>query len=344
MNCARDVLSDGNWANNDRDSDDPESIHRSDLSGLSEYLATMNFDDSNHPSDDLSHLMRSPDGQAWDTASLGDAVDDGISTAEHVVDASNILDVSEEADESIPDNPFDYLPVINIEDSMIQEKWFKGYIVQREPKITDDSMNECSKVFVEHVVQNCKKKFKDSAWCLVWKSEDDVWACLAEQDCPGEYASLTSMIDSGLLHGCELRCDGSRIGLFATEDLPANTCVGIECGVLYSEPEYDNFLKNREEIMVRLTSTVIDPKLLEPLADAEKWSVFATNLYQERVPKFVMAADQHGNETPFIRRAEGDQKANLAAFALIDLKNAVVSVAYETKHIVGKGEELLQDY
>lgn len=239
-----------------------------------------------------------------------------------------------------------------------------SYILSRKTTQLKDSVSTHGNKFLASIIKRSKKKYPNSDWVMVWENEEgNGFSILAEEMCDdGEYEELSDILESGELHGCDLRGNMStnQFGLVSDIDLPARTFVAVECGVLWSECIHDDVIKEQGDPLLGLTSNLIPARLLQQLSDDRSWKSYRKGCKQakevklNRLPGFVVESSFRGNETKHIDDPQGISLAgggvtgketpNLEARAILDLKHSSITVGFETNREVPEGTELTMNW
>lgn len=239
-----------------------------------------------------------------------------------------------------------------------------SYILSRKTTQLKDSFSTHGNKFLASIIKRSKKKYPNSDWVMVWENkEGNGFSILAEEMCDdGEYEEVSDILESGELHGCDLRGNMStnQFGLVSDIDLPARTFVAVECGVVWSECIHDDVIKEQGDPLLGLTSNLIPARLLQQLSDDRSWKSYRKGCKQakearlNRLPGFVVESSFRGNETKHIDDPQGlslagggvteKETPNLEARAILDLKHSSITVGFETNRNVLEGTELTMNW
>jgi len=264
----------------------------------------------------------------------------------------------------------EHMPRFDIDDPDSRKK-MGDTMIQRRPCLLKDSVSNHAQSFLERVIRKFKEDHPDSSWAVIWRNSDTgghtVWTEYQEKRAKVKdqlFRGLTEVLRSGKLNKCELRGnpETSQFGLVASENLPANTVVAVECGVLWSEPEHDAMLKDVGDPMVALASHFIPSSILKVISPDYLWENFKEESKEKYgrqytyVPGFVMDSSTHGNETKHIDDAGwlflGESLANrsdvptpnLESNVCIDLERGMLTCVFVTSQKTAKNQELLHDW
>ena len=268
-------------------------------------------------------------------------------------------------------NQVEHMPKVQLENFAGSGGTGKQYTVCRYPRAFKDSMNSHTAVLLQEIIKKAKNDFPESLWAIAWENDDGGHSIVAQEDCEdGEYAELTEILRGGKLHGCDLRgnVETDQLGLVSNRPLPKDTVVATECGIIWSEREYDDFVDKAGDPLLGLSANFIPSAFLRQLVGGYKSSAWKT--YAEcsrahdtaaecegrKLPGLIVACNTHGNETKYIDdpgwlyMSESNvigtdmPEPNLEARVVLDLNREVVTVAFETTEDVPANTELTMDW
>lgn len=124
--------------------------------------------------------------------------------------------------------------------------WEIFNVQRRRPCLLQDSVESASQKLLKGVIHKVRCDYPNSTWVMVWKNSNKAGITVWPQELArynntqgeGEFLNLQKILRDGKLNGCELRgnAETAQFGLVATENLPVNTVVAVECGVVWCGP------------------------------------------------------------------------------------------------------------
>ena len=266
-------------------------------------------------------------------------------------------------------NQVEHMPIVHLEslvDGILEVEAGKQYTVCRSPRTFKDSLNPETATLIEKIIKKARKDFPRSKWAIAWKNDKGSgYSIIPQEQCEGnEYTELTGILRSGKLNGCDLRgnVETDQLGLVSNRPLPKDTVVAVECGIIWSEREYDDFVGEVGDPLMGLAANFVPSSFLKALVGGRgtsAWNGYVQNSSKYeggRVPGLIVASNTHGNETKYIDdpgwlyMSESNvvgtdmPEPNLEARVVLDLKRGRITVAFETITDVPAGTELTMDW
>lgn len=255
-------------------------------------------------------------------------------------------------------------PVIDLDDPAI-EPFLEEYTVARQPSVLDGSLSDATANLIESAIDGAKKKYTESDFLIISSCDDGV---KASEDMPyAKSSSLSEIISSGKLHGCELRGNKStgQYGLVANSPLESGSLVLSDCGIIWSEANHDAMVAANGDPFVYLQSSEIPAESLRSFVSTNDWLKYRlehTRRYPNGraimdgrrycVENIIVETSSRGNEARHIDDpgwlyADSGRELpppTLEARLILDLKRGLPTVGYFTTLNVQPGMELMMNW
>jgi hypothetical protein len=229
--------------------------------------------------------------------------------------------------------------IFDFDDRNLMSEYHEGYTVCRKPRVSSSTMTVSARNFLNKTVEKARKCFPGATYVVLQDSLEE-WSLGTNSEAipqnkdpvQSRQNDLPRMLKDGKLNKCVLRGnkETGQFGLVATENLEKWTPIALDCGLVWSDDLYSNWLKeNSSDPLDSLLSTNIPHGLFRPFFSSKAWNNGVKKSL--RCHSFVVDCLSSGNEVKHLDDAGWihctDQGASfnptVDAFAVLNLQELV---------------------
>ncbi|KAG7366131.1 hypothetical protein IV203_028801 [Nitzschia inconspicua] len=204
-------------------------------------------------------------------------------------------EVEEDEDMDEPDLTF------AIDTPELFKQYLQGYTMCRKPRYSNNTLSLAMRRYLEIVTNKARKIFPDESYALLEQSGEVIPQSKDPYDV--RRTILPQILKNGKLNGCILKGhkETGELGLITTSDIKEGTPLAVDCGVVWSEDRYIDWVNEvgSSETAATLLHHDIHANQFRHFFSSEKWNTKMKAWAKSRF--FVVDCFKSGNEVKYLK-------------------------------------------